>query len=480
MAIKEWSLDQVVKATQGEILSSPFVKFVGIGTDTRQDLTGKLFVALKGDQYDAHEFLIQAVDRGAHGLLVNSGVAVSAEIRSRCSVIAVQDTLRGLQDLSHYFRQENSQMQFLAVTGSNGKTTTKEFAAQMISTERKTHWSHASFNNHWGVPLTLLNTPVNSEVVIVEMGMNHAKELTRLVEIAEPQVVLCTMVGRAHLEHFKSMEVLASAKYEIYESASPRATRIYNKDNPWTLKMFQEDQVRFPDSKKITFSQKDPKSDIFFQLETVTFDEIFFNGHILDVNGRSVKGSSRVKVFGIQNLINLMAASALALSCGLTPEQIWKALSLCKTSWGRNQIEVLSSGAILLFDAYNANPDSMMALLDNLKRIEVSGRKVAILGQMLEMGKNSPLLHEELGRKAAESALDEVYFLGAPAEGAAFQKGFESYQNSKCRVLTEFDLTVAQEISQKLKSGDLIALKASRGMKLERFVAPLSKSRTEL
>lgn len=492
MGLKIWNLLEVQTATAAKLLSQKTEQFDGVGTDTRQDLKGKLFVALRGDQFDAHNFLDQAIQKGAVGLIIDREDCITEEIKSKCSIFLVKDTLAALQSLGHFFRKTNEQMNFVGITGSNGKTTTKEFAAQIISTVRKTHWSQASFNNHWGVPITLLNTPMDSQVVIVEMGMNHAGELKRLAEIAEPQAVVCTMVGRAHVEFFETMQNLAQAKQEIYKYSPTSATHIYNLDNEWTHQMYEEYQKEKDQNKRtnrvLTFSQKNSSADLYFNLEKVGFQELVFSGKILNVQGRV-----QVKVFGLQNMTNLLAASALAVSCGLTPEQVWKALPQCQTSWGRNQLEILPSGVQLLFDAYNANPDSMAALLDNLKRLSTSGRKIAVLGQMLEMGSASAQLHEELGLKAAESNLDQVYFLGTDWEAfqRGYQKGIARFSSSEIgpdskvsshplsgenvSAYPGFSQELADQLGQSLKSGDLVAFKASRGMKFERFLTSCGK-----
>jgi UDP-N-acetylmuramoyl-tripeptide--D-alanyl-D-alanine ligase len=182
-------------------------------------------------------------------------------------------------------------------------------------------------------------------------------------------------------------------------------------------------------------------------------------------------GTATVQVFGSQNLTNLMAAASLALASGLTPEQIWKGLPACKTNWGRNQLVHLKSGAQMIFDAYNANPDSMKALIDNMKLLTVPGRKVGVFGQMREMGKASPDLHEELGFWVAGAGFDRVYFIGEDA--MSFHSGLlkADYENA---ALIENDYTEAmgQDLAKFLKEGDIAVVKASRGTKLERFVYP--------
>ncbi|MFN9068300.1 MAG: Mur ligase family protein, partial [Bdellovibrionales bacterium] len=195
--MSELNLDLILQSTQGRCLNLTQNTFKGFGTDTRKNLSGKLFIALKGEAFDGHDYLIQAAQAGAAGLLVHRLPNPLPVELSQLTVIEVSDTLLALQALGHGFRNK-SKAKILGLTGSNGKTSTKEFAAQIIETQKQVHWSQGSFNNHWGVPFSLMDLKPKHEVALIEMGMNHAGEIKRLVEIADPDVVVCTMVGRAH------------------------------------------------------------------------------------------------------------------------------------------------------------------------------------------------------------------------------------------------------------------------------------------
>jgi UDP-N-acetylmuramoyl-tripeptide--D-alanyl-D-alanine ligase len=458
-------LKEVLAATKGQALSEVNNKFYGIGTDTRQSLEGQLFVALKGESFDAHHFLDKAVAQGAAGLLIHETSPLLARFKDKTTVILVKDTLKALQDLGNWARK-SAKATIIGITGSNGKTTTKEFTAAVIETFKTVHFSKGSFNNHWGVPFTLLQLDPKKEVAVVEMGMNHAGEITELVNIAEPDVVCCTMVGRAHIEYFGSIEKIAEAKEEIYEAAKANATRVYNLDNPLTHKMYEKAQTRFPQAKLVTFSSQDPKADIYLKLETMDLRNLKISGHIQDEDGEVT-----VPVFGAQNLTNLMAAAAIGIATGLEPEQVWQGLGHCKTIWGRNQLLELKSGAQMIFDGYNANPDSMKALLDNVKILSIKGRKIGVFGEMLEMGALANSLHEELGELVGETGFDKVYFIGASHE--AFEKGLKkSGFKNPFNIAKDFKDETAQEFARDLRVGDMAMVKGSRGMKLERFVLP--------
>lgn len=466
--MRAMTLSQIQEACSVQIISKVACDFSGIGTDTRKNLQGQLFIAIKGESYDAHQYLDKAVEAGAVGLLVHELPEKFKFLQERVSIFLVPDTLLALQALGRWSRRQ-FKGPVLGITGSNGKTTTKEFAAAVIGSAKPVHFNRGSFNNHWGVPFTLLQLDTSKQVAIVEMGMNHYGELTDLVKIAEPDVVVCTMVGRAHIEHFGTIEGIAKAKYEIYEAASADCVRVFNLDNPLTLKMMDDEMTRLgPSVQKsfITFSAKDSTARVHLKIKKMNLRELTLEGSI-----DGIKGEVAVPVFGAQNLTNLMTAAALGLSVGMSAQQVWKGLEACRTNWGRNQLLSASNGAEIIFDAYNANPDSMKALLDNVKEISCEGRKIGVFGEMLEMGSLSDELHRELGAWVGAAGFEKVYFIGKPA--AAFNQGLaEGHHRGGSLVRTQFDDEMAQDLVRELQGKDLMVVKGSRGMKLERFVLP--------
>jgi UDP-N-acetylmuramoyl-tripeptide--D-alanyl-D-alanine ligase len=462
--MKNFDLKFIVEATEAQALSDPHKVFSGVGTDTRKDLTGQLFIALKGEQFDAHSFLKSAIEKGAHGVLVHDWPKDLDAYKNKVTVIKVKDTLIALQKLAKKVRHQ-LKPKVVALTGSNGKTTTKEFTAAILEVRYRVHYSKGSFNNHWGLPFSLLDLEKQHEVAVLEMGMNHAGEIAQLVKIAEPDIVTCTSVGRAHIEHFGSQEGIAKAKEEIYEFSPTSATRVYNIDDTFTEKMWQRGKGRFKGS-VITFSNSKPHADVFLEFQSMNLNELVIKGHI-----QGEESQVRVAIFGKQNMVNLAAAAALSLAAGMEPQDIWKGLENCRTNWGRNQLLKLKSGGQMIFDGYNANPDSMKALVDNLKNVSVTGRKIGVFGEMLELGDFSASYHKELGENVARAGFESVYFVGPDAE--AFKQGLSTagYKN-KMTVEKEFKAEVAQALANEIKSGDLVVIKGSRGMKLERFVMP--------
>lgn len=454
----------LVGALAPEIVSQGPKKFIGIGTDTRKDLKGQLFWALKGEAFDAHNFLPEAVRQGAAGLVVQSLPADHSKWSSNIAIYKVPDTLKALQDLARYYRREDG-YKVLGITGSNGKTSTKEFAAAIIGPEKKLHWNPGSFNNHFGLPFNLIQAPRGVEVVLAEMGMNHAGELTQLSRIAEPDVVVCTMVGQGHIEHFGTVDKIAAAKEEVYKASPAKALRIYNLDNSWTRKMWERASGDYPQAQGLWgFSnEKDaPEARVFLRA-------LKMSSHGIEIEGRigELRGSALVPVLGLHNAINLAAAASLALSLDIPAERIWKNLSLCKAHWGRMQLVKTQKGFQVLFDGYNANPESMRAMLESLKDLSVGGRKFAVLGQMKELGGESAPEHKTLGEQVAKLGFERVWFYGPDCE--AFEEGFgKSAKN--LMISNDYEEGLASEIRSVLDPKDLVVVKGSRGMGTERFV----------
>ncbi len=472
------SLEELVAGTEGRVVSQSAREFHGVGTDTRVDLSGLIFFALKGDSFDAHDFLVKAADAKAAALVVHRLPADAKSLEDRVTIVQVDDTLKALQNLGNFWRHE-MKARIVGVTGTNGKTTTKEFAAAILGSKLRVQYSKGSFNNHWGVPISLLSIAPEHEVAVIEMGMNHPGELKVLDEIAEPDAVVCTMVGRGHLEGVGSIEGAARAKSEIYEFAPKTATRIFNLENPHTRAMFDKWGRSHPVEKVLTFAGTEwarengkagwPELDVSFEAVRVEADSLVVRGEI-----QGVGGETRVPVFGRQNVTNLMAASCFALYCGLSPADVWAALPLCKTAWGRNQWVALRSGARALFDAYNANPESMRAAVENFAQLSIApgGKKIAILGEMREMGAHASAVHRELGEVVAKAKFDEIVFVGPSATD--FASGLKAGGHLKTPVLSNtYEQNLAVVKLPVLDEKDFVLIKGSRGMQLEKALEDL-------
>ncbi len=463
------TLEDLVAGTEGKIVSQGPRVFSGLGTDTRVDLSGKVFFALKGDSFDAHDFLAKAVDARAAALVVHKIPAdVLAGLQGQVTVVQVPDTLLALQKLGRFWRHK-MKATILGITGTNGKTTTKEFTAALLETKFKVQYSKGSFNNHWGVPFSLLSIEPEHEIAVIEMGMNHPGELRDLSHIVEADALVCTMVGRGHLEGVGSIEGVAKAKSEIYEYAPKAATFIFNLDNEYTRKMYETWGKSRPKEKVLTFAQSGrwPEIDVCLDVVSANESALHIKGQI-----QGQAGETSVPVFGRQNITNLMTAACFGLFCGLTPSEVWLALPKCKTVWGRNQWVNLESGARALFDAYNANPESMRAAVENFATLKARGKKIALLGEMRELGSHAPELHRELGRAVGSAGFDEVLFVG-PSQ-AEFAEGLKAGGFLKKPVLSaSYEQNLASRACPVLHEHDIVLIKGSRGMQLERALADL-------
>lgn len=460
----KWNLKKIAQWTNAKVLSDFQNEFSEFGTDTRKSLTDQIFIALKGDAFDAHQYLDQAVEKGASALLIHELPDKFNYLKDQVSILFVEDTLVALQDFAREYRK-TLKTKIIGITGSNGKTTTKEFTAQILGQYKKTYYSHGSYNNHWGVPMTLLKISEDDDFAVVEMGMNHPGEISQLVKIADPDITVCTMVGTAHLEFFGNSENIAKAKFEIYVDSKPETIRIFNQDQDLTFDMMYPIAKKYPDSRMLTFSSVNAEADVFFKIEDLNTKFMKISGVIA-----AEPGVALVPIFGKQNLTNLMAAATIAYACRLSPEQIWKALPNCKTSWGRNQFIETKSQAEILFDGYNANPDSMRALLENISQISCKGKKIGVFGQMKELGKQSPQAHIDLGQQVAACGFSQVYFIGD--DHASFKTGLlNSEFKGESYIQAAFTKELGEKLGSSVKSGDLVAIKGSRwGVETERFV----------
>ena len=448
----------VQKSTSAKVLGLQSQSFSGVCTDSRLPMQGQLFVALKGEAFDAHDFLASAVTQGASGLLVHDTKNLNPEILNKSSVFVVKDTLLALQSLAQQVRRSNKAL-VIGIAGSNGKTTSKEFTTALLKKFRPTHYSKGSFNNHWGVPFTLLAQPENAVFSVVEMGMNHTGELATLTRIAEPDVAVVTYVGVEHIEFFGTLEKIAEAEQEIYDECPAGALRVFNLDNIYTAKMYE--RAKQKGQRVLTFSSTIKTANVQLKVTSASFDSMVIEGQIAGFEGRC-----EVPVFGKHNITNLMVAASCALGVGLNPDQIWLGLPECRTTWGRNQwLEGRVSK--LLFDAYNSNPDSVAALVENLRSVPCEGRRIGIFGEMRELGSQSAEWHRKTAALIGRGPFDEVWFLGGFAQD--FHEGLkESGFSGKTEILTEFEASKFEVLAQNLKPQDIVVIKGSRGVKLER------------
>lgn len=456
MILNSFLLEDIIEGTNGKLVYANATSFDGISTDTRVDNKGKIFIALKGETFDAHDFLDKAIASGAAAILVHKNEKLAKT--NAITVIKVDDTLLALQDLGRFWRKKH-RAKVVALTGTNGKTTTKEFLAQILSSKFKVCIPQGSFNNHWGVPMSLLQLNSTHDFMISEMGMSHPGEIAVLCKIALPDVTMVTNVGRGHLEGVGSVEGVATEKREIYKN-SPTSLKVFNLDNSYTRIMWNDFRQ---EKRDFTFSLKEDLADVFFSSVKSDDSGLTISGAIAGVTS-----STTVNVFGIHNAYNLAAAAAAALTCGMAADEIWQSLGKCQTVWGRNQWVKLASGVRVLFDAYNANPESMGAFLKNTGSMITKGRKFYVLGDMLELGKYQEEEHQLIAKTLKGISFEKAYFIG---ENGALIKA--ALLGKSIVISNTYKQELALELKSVLQPEDTLFMKASRGVKLEKFLLDL-------
>lgn len=456
MAVR-FSDDQVEQATGAtRTRQGPRSSYPAVCTDTRQLVPGCLFVALAGERYDAHRFLAEAVKNGAAALVVEAGRA--ALVPPGCAVFEVQSTLSALGGLARFHR-ERFQIPVGAVTGSNGKTTTKELVAAILETRGPALRTSGNLNNEVGVPLTLFGLEPRHVAAVIEMGMNHKGEIARLAQIARPDAGLITVVQAAHLEGLGSIEGVALAKGELFFNLKPGGTAVVNADDPRIAA-----QAKASGANALTFGRGEAA-----QVRLVAIEPSGKTGLSITVREGGRDWPIALRLIGEHNAMNATGAFALGLALGYRPEECVRGLEAAQGHARRLQVYEAPGGVTVVDDCYNANPASMAAALDVLGALAAEGRAVAVLGDMLELGSGEAQEHQALGRRASDSAALVAFF--GPRSQGAFEVAAKKLGGAAAHFLDLGELT--RWLAPQLKPGDVVLVKGSRGMRLERAVDAL-------
>lgn len=450
-------LQSIVQITAGSLMSSKAqgsITVSGISTDSRTTRPGDLFVPLRGPKFDGHDFLLQAVRNGAVACLseeVISGFPVP--------VIRVADTLRALGDLAAA-RRRAFPGPVLAVTGSSGKTTTKEMLGAILALTGPGLITPGNYNNLVGMPQTLFALKKEHRWVVLEMGMSALGEIARLAQIGQPQIGIITNVGAAHLETLRSLDGVARAKGELFAALPPDGTAIINADDSRVLALPVANGAQ-----RLLFGCS---SQATVRAETV---DLWQGG----VCFRLVlpEGSYPVKLhsWGRYNVHNALAAAAAAHALQVPGTTIVRGLESFRPCAGRMEISTLDHEVVLLEDCYNANPQAVMAALATLAELPGSGRNIAVLGDMLELGEAAPQLHREIGRAAA-GCVDELLLVGELATETATGACRAGLSQEHVTVATDQQRLV-ERLLQIVQPGDRVLVKGSRGMAMEKICAAL-------
>jgi UDP-N-acetylmuramoyl-tripeptide--D-alanyl-D-alanine ligase len=446
-------------AVAGRILMGDPETAVGtITTDSRTLQPGDFFIALRGARFDAHEFVGDVLQRGALGVMVAEGRAEEAAGRhTGGAIIEVGDTTRALQALAHAVR-EATETKVVAITGSAGKTTTKDTIADFLSTSFRVVKNKGNLNNHIGLPLSLLQLRDKPDVAVMELGMNHAGEIRTLVAIADPDVRVWTNVGDAHLGFFASPDAIADAKAEILEGAEPHDVLVCDADDPRVMSRASNFAGRV-----VTFGEGEGAS-----VRAMEIEDRGIAGMRARVATPAGEHVIETPLLGRGNLANVLAATAVALEFGIPLDVVAERAAALRASERRGAVHRLRGGVTLVDDSYNSSPAALMRALDVLAKEPSAVRKVAVLGEMLELGAHADAKHRECGRAAAACRLAALFVIGgAPARAladAAVAAGMPAANVS----YYETSDAAAAPIAASLHAGDVVLVKGSRGTRTDR------------
>ncbi|KAA0972579.1 UDP-N-acetylmuramoylalanyl-D-glutamyl-2,6-diaminopimelate--D-alanyl-D-alanine ligase [Aureimonas fodinaquatilis] len=460
-----WTGEAILAATGGRPIGNMPESITGVSIDTRTVKPGEAFFAIKGERFDGHDFLSAAVASGA-SLLVVSEKRLPALARFSIPLLVVDDVLKAMERLAVVARMR-TRANVIAITGSVGKTTTKEALRHALAACGTVHASAASFNNHWGVPLSLARLPEDTDFAIFEIGMNHPGEIRPLVKLVQPHVAIVTLIAPAHLGHFRDLQEIAEAKGEIFEGLAAGGAAIVNADDPFGPHL--ANMARAAGAMRITSFGEAATAEYrlmrYQKLDGGSSMEARIDGVNVDVRLASAGRHLAQNVLAVLGAVDLVGGDLARAAAALAG---WRA---GKGRGARHDAALPDGGSFQVIDeSYNANPASMRASIAVLASTEPGpgGRRVAVMGDMLELGEHADQLHGELAQPLAEAAVDAVFLVG-PAirvladalQGQIACQWFGSVQELQAR------------LKEYLKAGDVVMLKASNGIGLARVVEGL-------
>ena len=459
-----WTRDEIAAAT-GARISSGFAQATGASIDTRTLEPGDLYFAIKGDVHDGHDFVLAALEKGASAAIVSEEKA--PEFAGSDRLIVVPDVLEAMRQLGCAARARTN-ARIVAVTGSVGKTGTKEAMRLALSRQGATHASVASYNNHWGVPLTLARMPRETEFGVFEIGMNHAHEILPLTGMVRPHVAVITTVEPVHIEFFPSLWGIADSKGEIFSGLEPGGTAVINRDNAYFERM-RAHALASAAGRVITFGEHDA-ADIRANRIIVKPDH-----SVVDATVFGQPLTYRIGTAGRHHALNSL--SVLAASHALGADLALVALSFAelKPPVGRGERTMLSVGegeALLIDESYNANPASMRAALANLGAVELErgARRIAVLGDMKELGETGPQLHAELAEAIQANGIDQIF-----AAGALMQNLVDELPKAMVAAHTQTSADLVDAVCAAVRPGDAVTVKGSLSMKMALIVKALKE-----
>ncbi len=453
---------EIIESTRGTLIHGNTDDNVsGICTDTRDLVPGSLFVALEGENFDGHNFIVDAVKKGAKAIVGDKEKVLKYAGSVSAILIGVDDSIFALGDIAHHWRVKHN-VRVIALTGSNGKTSTKEMIARLLGKKYRVLKNVMNLNNLIGVPLTLFNLTDEHEIAVIEMGMNRPGEIRRLAEIAEPDCGLITNIQPAHLEGLGSIEGIQNAKGELFDGVKESGILFVNLDDPRVTELAKKFNRR-----KVTFGRS-PEAEVRL-IEILTQS---IEGTLFRVRFGTRDFDLFLPVLGKHQVANALAAATVAWELGVPLEDIKEVLFSHRPVRQRMEVRKIKGEVFLLNDSYNANPASVVAALETVAEIEKYGRCFAALGAMLELGPESAKYHRQVGSKVAELGYQGLLSLGDLGkeiiEGARGAGMPEEYL-----FLGKDHAEVAGKLSRWLQPGDWVLVKGSRGSRMELVIENL-------
>jgi UDP-N-acetylmuramoyl-tripeptide--D-alanyl-D-alanine ligase len=448
-------------AVEGRLIQGdPDSLFRGVSINSRTVLEGELFVCVKGEHFDGHDFLADVMSKKVGGIILSDLTKLPSQNNLAVGqpfVIQAPDTLMALQDLSS-FQRRRYPFKVVAITGTNGKSTTKEMIASILETNFKTLKTQGNLNNHIGLPLTLLKREPDHEIGVLEMGMSAAGEIKKLAEIAKPDIGVITNISEGHMLQLKSIKDIQAAKGELFDSLTEDCTAIVNADDPLVLELAQSLRAR-----TVTFGIEKPADVRASEIENK--DNLGFNFKV-QIFDKAL--SVHLPYLGYCNIYNTLAALATGYSLGIEEDAMTRGLENFQHMAQRNE-KLKHKGVDLINDAYNANPKSMSEAVKTLDSFKTQGQRIFVIGDMLELGDQSISAHESLGEEIARSKINTLIAVGKMASLSA--KCVQTLAGEKIQVM-EFSnhQQAAEFLTQETSSGDCVMFKGSRGAAIEKIL----------
>ena len=453
--MEKMTLAEIVSAVDGSFGYPAEMYVEAVSTDTRKIKENSVFIALAGANFDGHDFAARAMELGALAVITERPVE-----GAKC--IVVDSTAKALRDLAHYYRCKFD-IPLVGITGSVGKTTTKDMIACVLARKYKTLKTSGNHNNEIGMPQTLLELDSSCEAAVIEMGMNHAGEMSRLSMCSAPNLCVITNIGVSHIENLGSQENILKAKLEILDGASPDAPLILCRDD----KLLASVEIR-GGRETMYYSVRKKDCEVYASDITVRDGAVCF-----DINYGGKAYHARVNVLGEHNVKNALAAFCVGVKLGVEPEECVRGIADFRPEGLRQNVKTVN-GITLIIDCYNAAPDSMRAALSVLSQVEVpeGGNRICVLADMLELGKNAKTYHRQVGEYVPAAKADMLFCFGENSQlyiDGAVKKGMAA---ESCMLFASRE-ELAEKLKSVVKPGDAVLFKGSRGMKLEEVVDKL-------